>query len=273
MNGPRSNKAMIALAVAVIGALISWYSKRDGENPPRNTSPSAQVPASARDNRDRRDSPPSRPANVGAAFDFYLLSMSWHPAFCSDGHENKPECRITQAHPLALHGLWPEKLQPGAYPHDCAAPHLDLQPELARELEPYMPGMDSNLHEHEWRTHGGCTGLDDDAYFQRALDLAITMDVALRATLTTLAGRETTAAQLRGAANRFREGFGQTIVFQCRTMRDAPAALRNKPFLIEVRQCIDDDGPNHAAGTLLDCATVDRRDQGCGRAFQIADTR
>jgi hypothetical protein len=47
--------------------------------------------------------------------------------------------------------------------------------------------------------------------------------------------------------------------------------LRNRPYLIEVRQCIDDDGPNGAPGTLLDCATVNRRDQGCGRSFRIAE--
>jgi hypothetical protein len=55
------------------------------------------------------------------------------------------------------------------------------------------------------------------------------------------------------------------------TLRAAPAALRNRPYLIEVRQCIDDDGPNGAPGTLLACASVNRRDQGCGPSFRIAE--
>ena len=47
--------------------------------------------------------------------------------------------------------------------------------------------------EHEWREHGGCSGLDDDLYFSRALELARAVDAALGARLTTLAGRDTTA--------------------------------------------------------------------------------
>ncbi|MEO8061139.1 MAG: hypothetical protein ABI821_00175 [Pseudomonadota bacterium] len=222
---------------------------------------------------------PARPdvaADAGdverADFDFYLLAMSWHPAFCADGHQNKPECQVPQPHPLAIHGLWPEKLEAGAYPHDCRAPRLDLAPALAHELAEYMPGMQSNLHEHEWRTHGGCSGLDDDLYFEGALDRARNLDAALRRRLTSLGGRETTSAELRAAADDYHAGLGATIVFQCRTLRDAPAALRNRPFLIEIRQCVDDDGANGAPGTLLDCATVERRDQGCGRTFRIAET-
>jgi len=134
-----------------------------------------------------------------------------------------------------------------------------------------MPGMQSNLHDHEWRTHGGCSGLDDDDYFQQTLDRARGMDAALRMRLTSLAGRETTPAELRAAADAYRAGLGATITFQCRTLRDAPAALRNRPFLIEVRQCIDDDGAHGAPGTPLDCASVERRDQGCGRSFRIAE--
>jgi hypothetical protein len=37
-----------------------------------------------------------------------------------------------------------------------------------------------------------------------------------------------------------------------------------------VRQCLDDDGPGGAPGTPLDCATLKRRDQGCGQSFLIA---
>jgi len=41
-------------------------------------------------------------------------------------------------------------------------------------------------------------------------------------------------------------------------------------MLIEVRQCIDNDGEAGAPGTLLDCASLGRRDQGCGSAFEVA---
>jgi ribonuclease I len=200
-------------------------------------------------------------------FDFYLLAMTVHSAFCADGHERKAECRARGSRPLVIHGLWPENLEPRTYPHDCPAPRLSLDPMLEQQLGDLMPGMADQLHEHEWREHGGCSGLDDDDYFQRTLELARGVDAALAARLTTLAGRETSAGELRDTAGMFRPGIGPTLTFHCRTLPGSG----NVPVLFEVRQCVDNDGPGGAPGTLLDCATVQRRDQGCGRSFLIAE--
>ena len=52
-----------------------------------------------------------------------------------------------------------------------------------------------------------------------------------------------------------------------RTLRGAQT---RRPYLIEVRQCVDNDGPGGAPGTALACAVVKRRDQGCGASFLIA---
>jgi ribonuclease I len=267
VSSSRSHKSKIALAVAVLGALWTWYSSRQVHGPA--TEATSKTPPIGVETRERQN--PVTPDAAFHAFDFYLMVMSSHAAFCADGHGRNPECTQPQARALSIHGLWPERLTPGAYPHDCAAPRLDLDPALAAELEPYMPGMRADLHEHEWRKHGGCAGLDDDDYFRAALGLARTLDAALSAELTTMAGRETTAPELRDVADRFRPGLGATLVFQCRTLRDAPPAQRNRPFLVEVRQCVDDDGAGGAPGTPLDCSTVERRDQGCGRGFLIAE--
>jgi ribonuclease I len=257
----RPSVKSILVFAAVLGLLQLWkYVELRGPA-------AARKPGAAdTENVERPDRDSGR-----ADFDFYLLALTWHPAFCTNGYGNKPECAVRQPRPLAIHGLWPEKLAAGAYPHDCRAARLDLAPALAHELEEYMPGMQSNLHEHEWRKHGGCSGLDDDVYFELTLAHARQMDAALRTELTTLAGRQTSPNELRAAADRYRAGLGATFTLQCRTLRDAPTHLRNRPYLIEVRQCIDDDGPNGAPGTLLDCATVNRRDQGCGRSFRIAE--
>jgi ribonuclease I len=130
--------------------------------------------------------------------------------------------------------------------------------------------MAAGLHEHEWRKHGRCSGLDDDEYFQRTLELAERMNVALRFNLTTTTGRSASANELRAAANEFKPGLGETLTFHCRTLRDAPGIYRRQPFLIEIRQCIDNDGARGSPGTLLRCADVGRRDQGCGKKFRIA---
>jgi ribonuclease T2 len=266
---------IVLITVVYFAVAASVWGPRRHRSPPA----APAVPTDSRDNSVSRPLAPGSDLDVestatagslGGSFDFYLLTLSWHPAFCADGHMGKAECRAPPPHPLTIHGLWPENLAAGAYPHDCAAARLDLDPGLASDLSQYMPGMQSHLHEHEWRTHGACSGLGDDEYFRYALDLARTLDAALAPRLTTLAGRETSPEELRAAADAYRPGLGKTFTLQCRTLRAAPPAAGGRPFLIEVRQCIDNDGPHGAPGTLLECAAVSRRDQGCGRAFRIA---
>lgn len=237
-----------------MGGLLACDSKPD----------SVKSPAVQQDTADRK--PASQRAEA-AKFDFYLLAMTVHAAFCADGHERQRECRVRGQRPLVIHGLWPENLEPRTYPHDCPAPPLSLDPMLEQQLGELMPGMSDGLHVHEWREHGGCSGLDDDDYFLRTLELARPIDGALGARLTTLAGRETSASELRETAELFRPGIGPSLTFHCRNLRGSG----NTPVLFEVRQCIDNDGPGGAPGTLLECASVQRRNQGCGASFLVAE--
>ena len=242
----------------MLGALLACGSPED----------SVKSPVVQQDKQDnepgaKRPKKTPRPASTGvpAKFDFYLLAMTAHAAFCADGHERQRECRVRG------HGLWPENLEPRTYPHDCPAPKLSLDPMLEQQLGELMPGMSDGLHVHEWREHGGCSGLDDDDYFQRTIELARPIDAALAARLTTLAGRETNANELRETAELFRPGIGPSLTFHCRNLRGSGKT----PVLFEVRQCVDNDGPGGAPGTLLECASVQRRDQGCGASFLIAE--
>ncbi len=241
----------------VVGAVVAWYAWRmsgDSAAHPIATA-TGHGPAA----------PAARPA-----FDFYLLALTVHPAFCADGRAHIPECRARSPRPLVIHGLWPENLAPRTYPRDCPARALDLDPALEQELADWMPGLVANLHEHEWKKHGGCSGLDDDEYFRRTIDLARVLDGALGAKLTTLAGETTTPEELRDVAEAYEPGIGATFTLHCRTLRDAPPGRRGQPFLVEIRQCVDNDGPGGAPGTLLDCARLPRHDQGCGSEFHIA---
>jgi ribonuclease I len=259
------HKVRLALAVLVVGALAAWFSMRDSGAPKKV----AAVPTPDHADNLTRNAATSDTAGK-PAFDFYLLALTVHPAFCADGRAGIPECRTGAPRPLVIHGLWPERLAPRTYPHDCPAKALDLDPALEQELSEWMPGMAANLHEHEWREHGGCSGLDDDDYFRLSIDLARGLDGALRARLTTLAGQETTAVELREIADQYQPGVGATFTLHCRTLRGAPVGQRDQPFLVEIRQCVDNDGPNGAPGSLLDCARLPRHDQGCGAAFRIA---
>jgi ribonuclease I len=211
------------------------------------------------------------PALPRTEFDFYLLAMTLHPAFCADGRGAKPECRVPGPRMLSIHGLWPERRQPGRYPRDCPGPPLRLEPATAQALRPLMPGMADGLHEHEWRKHGRCSGLGDDEYFMRTVELAHRIDALLRDHLTSLQGRSTSAAELRTFVNAQITGYGATLTFHCRTLRGAPPEHRREPYLIEIRQCVDAKGPRGVPLHALACQDFGRQDQGCGRRFRIAE--
>lgn len=255
---PKSKgKTWAAIALALIGVLIAWFVPKNAGKP------QADLPKPAAAKR-------ATATAAQAPFDFYLMALTVHSAFCADGNSRDAECRAAVHRPLVIHGLWPERNEPRTYPHDCPAPPLKLDSALAQQLADFMPGMADGLHEHEWREHGGCSGLDDDVYFQQSLEIARSIDAALGARLATLAGEETTAADLRQIADLFQPGLGATLTFHCRVLRDANSA---QPHLMEVRQCVDNDGPKGAPRTPLDCAAVKRRDQGCGQHFRIAGMR
>jgi ribonuclease T2 len=260
MTRPTEISIKLVLAMGAMGALFA-VTACDSSHAPDVQIDKPDQPAV-------RAAPPARPG-----FDFYLLALSVHAAFCADGHAQLSECQARAAWPLVLHGLWPENREPRSYPHDCAAPPLALDAALALDLQPYMPGMAAGLHEHEWRKHGGCTGLDDDVYFARALELTRGLEQALAARLTTLAGNETSAAELRAAAEQFRPGIGATFTLHCHTLRNAPSNLRERAYLVEIRQCFARDPVSGAPGVPLECEKLRRRDQGCGKSFMIAGGR
>ena len=159
----RTHRGKLVLAVALIGALLAWFSGRGAGQPPadvRNHSPGKQVGA-------------ARPAQARDPFDFYLMALTVHSAFCADGHAHEPNAARQSPRPLVIHGLWPERLEPRTYPHDCPAPPLQLDAGArTASSRTSCPAWPTDLHEHEWREHGGCSGLDDDVYFSRTLDLA-----------------------------------------------------------------------------------------------------
>jgi ribonuclease T2 len=90
-------------------------------------------------------------------FDYYLLTLSWSPEFCHS-HADKPECQSGH-HGFVVHGLWPQYTD--GYPENCStAPGLSNPAEMAD----VMP--DAGLVNHEWSTHGTCSGLDAESYFK-----------------------------------------------------------------------------------------------------------
>jgi ribonuclease T2 len=101
----------------------------------------------------------SRQASQGTpgVFDYYVLALSWSPEFCHS-HPDKPECQSGH-HGFVVHGLWPQYEE--GYPEHCSTAAGLSNPS---EMADIMP--DAWLVNHEWLTHGTCSGLDAENYFQ-----------------------------------------------------------------------------------------------------------
>jgi ribonuclease T2 len=111
------------------------------------------VAAQSSRRRHRQDSQSSQPG----VFDYYVFALSWSPEFCYS-HRDKPECQSGH-HGFVVHGLWPQFVN--GYPEHCSNEPGLSDPSSMSDLMP-----DPGLVEHEWSTHGTCSGLDPDHYFK-----------------------------------------------------------------------------------------------------------
>ena len=96
---------------------------------------------------------------IGSGFDYYLLNLSWSPEFCYS-HRDAPECAAR--HTFVLHGLWPQNFD-GTYPENCSNAPGPADTSAFSDIYP-----DAGLLQHEWKTHGSCSGLAADAFFTTA---------------------------------------------------------------------------------------------------------
>jgi len=169
-------------------------------------------------------------------FDFYVLSLSWSPTYCSTNSRPDPaECDTPRG--FIVHGLWPQ--YETGYPSDCPSNMARRVSQATVDgLSDIMPG--GGLVNHEWQKHGVCSGLNQSTYFatlRRAFET-----VALPTSLAghTLAPREIEQAFI--AANPRMVATG--IAVQC-----------NRGLMQEVRICLT------KTLAFRRCLEVDR--QGC----------
>jgi ribonuclease T2 len=99
-------------------------------------------------------------------FDFYVLALSWSPSFCEASGERKQgradqQCRSGRPFAFVVHGLWPQYEH--GFPTECVKPAPWLPDALIRSMLDLMPAH--GLVIHEWRTHGTCSGLEPQHYF------------------------------------------------------------------------------------------------------------
>ena len=98
-------------------------------------------------------------AQQAGPFDYYVLALSWSPAFCATHAGDRPECG--QHRGFVAHGLWPQYTDGGGPEHCSRAGPLDRETLDRARLA--MP--DERLVRHEWVVHGTCTGMSPHDYF------------------------------------------------------------------------------------------------------------
>jgi ribonuclease T2 len=169
--------------------------------------------------------------DVAGKFDYYALALSWSPSYCAQPGmaKNEPrQCAIDRQFAFVVHGLWPQYER--GYPQSCAStmPRRAPAPLVDSQLD-LMPSP--NLVQHEWETHGRCTGLSQANYFatlrQMRGKIAIPPSYArLEKPL------RVTAADVRAAFVRANPGLAP----------DGLAVICDRTRLREVRVCFNKGG-------------------------------
>ena len=217
---PRFSLAFVAV-ILVAGAVALWWGDRQKLPSPVMPISSAQPVSSE----------PRQPNETFVYDGEYVLTISWHPAFC----ETKPnlrECRNERsgdyaADHFSLHGLWPQDDEYCGVGESIIAideanrwddlPEVDVSDTTWRDLQRLMPGTEDSLERHEWTLHGTCAGVDADTYFKHAIALVEEINGSeVRDLLSGSIGREVSRNQLRSAFDdAFGAGAGRKVRMDC----------------------------------------------------------
>jgi len=131
-----------------------------------------------------------RPARGSTGqFDYYLLSLSWSPAFCATpaGAKHPDQCgTAAPARGFVVHGLWPQYLPGSAaataqgggalWPQCCGGAEPFRPDAVPPQLDGLMIGTD--LRRHEWSKHGTCATPRSGEYFAKILQAVQTVGTA-----------------------------------------------------------------------------------------------
>jgi ribonuclease T2 len=96
---------------------------------------------------------------VPGDFAYYVLSLSWSPAFCLES-PGAPECNGPRRYGFIVHGLWPQYER--GWPEHCDV-RRPVPDELVLGMKDLMPAR--GLVYHEWSAHGTCSGLEPAEFF------------------------------------------------------------------------------------------------------------
>lgn len=116
-----------------------------------------------------------------APFEYYVLSLSWAPGFCAQpgaAAGNPRECAPGGRVGFIVHGLWPEAVA-GKSPESCAKTKPVPNPVVNFVLRDMLT---AGLVQHEWATHGVCTGLSPFDYFSSIVQVRAAVQIPVQIT-------------------------------------------------------------------------------------------
>ncbi|MGW8169452.1 MAG: ribonuclease T2 family protein [Sulfurovaceae bacterium] len=186
----------------------------------------------------------------------FILSLSWHDAFC-ETHRGKKECKRNmfgnKKHGFVLHGLWPQPKSRAYCGVDkktvgmdrnkqwSRLPELGLPQKTKQELYDVMPAVASGLEKHEWIKHGTCSGMSKDKYFTKSVNYTKQFNSsALAAFINANRGKRVILKDIRKMADRsFGMQSGERVEMVCSGV-----------LMTEIRLSLGNDGGISLANAL-----------------------
>jgi len=188
-------------------------------------------------------------------FDFSVLALSWSPSFCAASAERSPgrtpdqQCSSGRPFAFVVHGLWPQYER--GFPSNCQVPAPRLYRGIVDAHLDLMPSP--RLIFHEWDTHGTCSGLSAQGYFDRVRQareaVKIPQDYEALAKPAMVSPGDVAAAFLKANPS---------------LPKDAVTITCSSRWLSEVRICMNKDL------TFRDCPELARRSCRRDRVFMPA---
>jgi ribonuclease T2 len=111
-------------------------------------------------------------------FDYYVLSLSWSPSYCAGeaGQNDHQQCAPGRRFAFVVHGLWPQYAK--GWPEFCETNEGWIPQKLIDDVIDVMPSK--RLIIHEWKKHGSCSGLSQEAYFNTVEQLFMALRIPAR---------------------------------------------------------------------------------------------
>jgi ribonuclease T2 len=170
------------------------------------------------------------------SFAYFMLVLSYAPDFCAQpaGDKDPRECGDGRHIGFVVHGLWPQG-ETTRGPENCGSASPIPQNTIQAMLD-YFPT--ESLIQHEWKTHGTCSGLNAGDYFaavKKARD-----SVTIPDELTPSSRQLTTPGDIEAKVAAANAGFPNTA-FRTSCYPDKE--------LQEIRICLNKDLSPRACGS------------------------